>query len=112
MTNPFRGHDDRLDAVLRAVLSEQSARALHEHPSPDLLIGYCLGALPPEDDDRLQDHLTLCPECARLVLDLTALAAPSPPAPHPSEPGLTREWERLSARLAGEEIPALRAVRP
>jgi hypothetical protein len=72
-------------------LAEQARHRLSVHPGPEDLLTYHAGALPCEAAGKLQEHLALCPACARTVRDLSAF-------PH-VEPD--REEDRLSrAELA------------
>lgn len=101
---PF-DRDDTLDAALRSLFAERPAPE-GEHPTPDELLDYHLRALPPEDEDRVEEHLAGCAECARLVLDFAVFSDPgTPPAPHPA---LRREatWKKLQERLAASPLPA------
>lgn len=58
-----------LDAAVRRVAEEWS-RKIVDHPSRNELANYARGAVPTaEDEERVQEHLTLCRECAEVVLD-------------------------------------------
>jgi hypothetical protein len=46
------------------------------HPDPDELAAYHAGALPPAEEERVQDHLVLCRDCSEALLDLARLAEP------------------------------------
>lgn len=73
-SGPFDADDRTLDGAVRA--AAQAAReGLSDHPTPDQLADYSLGVHAPEDEDLIQEHLTLCGECAELVLGLGGLAA-------------------------------------
>lgn len=112
MTDAFLDRDDALDAALRD-LARARSRELTDGPSADELVDYLLGALPPEDEERVQEHLALCPECARLVLDLAALLASSPAATSLSERDRARERDRFVGRVApGRGSPAARSRLP
>jgi hypothetical protein len=95
------GEDRRLELELRAVAAARS-RGLGEHPSPDELVDYHLDCLTAEEADRVQDHLTLCRECAEVVLDLAAFSRPAVGEEAPPVVDLNREWERLEERRARE----------
>jgi hypothetical protein len=43
-----------------------------DHPTPEELLAFHFGALETVDRDRVEDHLSRCPECAQLVLDFAA----------------------------------------
>lgn len=47
-------------------------RNLGPHPPVERWVAYQAGELAAEDEARLQDHLGLCPECTRTVLELAA----------------------------------------
>jgi hypothetical protein len=55
-------------------LAEAMEKGQTAHPSHDELLGYAAGALDAAEQDRIEDHLALCRECARTVLALTVLA--------------------------------------
>lgn len=61
---------------LKDAMAELARRDLDAHPDPERLAVYHAGDLSPEEEDRIQDHLALCPECAALLLDLDGLADP------------------------------------
>ena len=42
------------------------------HPTPEELLAFHFGALEATDHDRVEDHLSRCPECAQVVLDFAA----------------------------------------
>lgn len=75
-------------------------RHLGSHPQPRALIAYQAGELPKEEEGRLQDHLVLCPDCAKVVLDLAAF----PEVNIPQEKvraleALVPSWESIHERL-------------
>lgn len=93
---------------------EESLRALaarrqqgESHPSPDELVAYRAGDLTAEEDDRIQEHLTHCRDCARLLLDLAEFEQmPLPPAEvGPVDARAEASWQRLQARLGEEDRP-------
>ncbi len=93
---------------------EESLRALaarrpREGNHPDLgeLVAYRAGELSAEEDDRIQEHLTRCRECAQLLLDLAEFEQ-FPPPPKDETPVDARAeaaWQRFRAQLGetGEE---------
>ena len=83
--------------LLRAYAAERR-RTLTEHPTPDELVDYHLGDGTPEQRERLQDHLALCPDCARAVLDLAAFPAVAPAAGGEGSLDTTAAWNRLRDR--------------
>lgn len=44
----------------------------NEHPTPEELLAFHFGALEAVDRDRVEDHLSRCPDCAQVVLDFAA----------------------------------------
>lgn len=93
---------------------EESLRALaarrHRgeiHPAPDELVAYRAGDLTAEEDDRIQEHLTHCRDCARLLLDLAEFEQlPLPPEEvGPVDARAEASWQRLRSRL-GEGEPS------
>ncbi len=110
---------------------EESLRALaarrprgEYHPTLQELVAYRAGELSPEGDDRIQEHLTQCRDCAQLLLDLAEFEQ-FPPPPEEMAPVDARteaSWKRLRARLGEREedgeaeqdevVPALAPLRP
>ena len=92
---------------------EESLRALaarrprgEDHPTLQELVAYRAGELSPEGDDRIQEHLTQCRDCAQLLLDLAEFEQfPQPPEEMgPVDARAEASWQRLRARLReGEE---------
>jgi anti-sigma factor RsiW len=90
------------------VSQQRDPRDLHggeAHPTPEELIGYVDGTLSAVREDAVQEHLSLCADCAELVLDLPLLRRGEPEAAQvgegPSPPGL----------LDPPPVPAVRAER-
>lgn len=81
-------------------MPEQANTEPSEHPTPDELLHYHVGEVSPEQRESIQDHLALCPECVRTVLDLDTF--PNLPVPGPGERLSTEEisveWERFRKR--------------
>jgi hypothetical protein len=93
---------------------EESLRTLaarrqqgESHPAPDELVAYRAGDLTAEEDDRIQEHLTHCRDCARLLLDLAEFEQmPLPPVEvGPVDARAEASWQRLQARLGEEDQP-------
>lgn len=93
---------------------EESLRALaarrrsdESHPAPEELIAYRAGELTAEEDDRIQEHLTQCRDCARLLLDLDEFEQLTPPPEEvgPVDARAEASWQRLRSRLREEEQP-------
>ncbi|HYU33824.1 MAG TPA: zf-HC2 domain-containing protein [Thermoanaerobaculia bacterium] len=87
---------------------EESLRALAarrpregKHPTLRELVDYRAGELPAEEDDRIQEHLTQCRDCAQLLLDLSEFEQ-FPPPPEDEGPVDARAeaaWQRFRTRL-------------
>lgn len=81
-------------------LTAEERRGLTDHPTPNELVDYHAGDLTPEERERIQDHLTLCPACTQAVLDLDTF--PDPQALRPdeqiSDERITGEWKRFRER--------------
>lgn len=60
--------------VLRTVVDEGRSRQ-GSHPDLEELAAYHSGTLSEPDEERIREHLVLCPECAGLLLDLDDFAA-------------------------------------
>lgn len=87
----------RLDAIDGA--PEPAAAA---HPPPDVLLAYVERTLPPDEAERLRDHLAFCDECHQTVLDLATFPEIEARAPDPTEAlDLGRELERVRQRARG-----------
>jgi Putative zinc-finger len=93
-----------LASALRAVLPGPPA----EHPAVEEIAAYHEGRLAGDAQERLRDHLALCPECTRLLLDLADFAALEPPAgarvPEPAE-----AWGALRERMGERAAPLPKA---
>jgi hypothetical protein len=75
------------------------------HPTADELAAYHAGELPPDREDRIQEHLLGCRECRDLLLALDELHRPEEGEPVPAGE-LDAVWEGLRAKLPrGEETP-------
>jgi anti-sigma factor RsiW len=88
---------------LRQAIRELTAEERHgltDHPTPNELVDYHAGDLTPDERERLQDHLTLCPACVQALLALDTF--PDPQALRPDErlpeDAITAEWERFQER--------------
>lgn len=91
---------------------EESLRALaarrrsgEDHPAPEELVAYRAGDLTAEEDDRIQEHLTQCRDCARLLLDLDEFEQLTPPPDElgPVDARAEASWQRLRSRLRDED---------
>ena len=89
-------------------LADRERRNLGPHPTPEQLADYHAEKLSAEEEERIQEHLALCPECAELFLDLVDFASPEPAR---DISGLTDEevdaaWQDMRARLSGTAAAA------
>jgi hypothetical protein len=99
-------------AVLRDAVRALAAEARSvekDHPMPDELVDYQAGDLNQQERARIQDHLALCPDCARALLAMDAFpdAGALPAAERPSGRDLAAAWERFQDRT-GPRWPARR----
>lgn len=93
----------KIDASVRAFAADERRRQ-EGHPSVEELVAYHRGELAEGACEPLQDHLALCEECSRLLLDLEGfpeLAAPGEDH-RLSDDDLERAMAALKARLRGE----------
>jgi hypothetical protein len=92
------------EASLRALARR---RAQEPHPEPSELAAYHAGELTEDQDEKIQDHLTICEECARLLLGLGEYSRfqPSKDADTAAADQSAAAWQRFQARLR-EEGPA------
>jgi hypothetical protein len=82
-----------------------------EHSDVETLAAYHARELPEEDEQRVQDHLLVCRECAALLLDLEGLGDPDfgreVEIPAGTEESL---WERLRQEIREEPVPPAAVV--
>lgn len=106
--------DLRLDEDVRKAAEARSRAltdSLGDHPSAHELVDYHFDVLTPEEAEAVQEHLSLCRECAQVVLDLSAFSRPE--AGQGERPDLDREWDRLQARLGkGRKEPGIQPSSP
>jgi hypothetical protein len=71
------------------------------HPPAEQLFAYQEGLLAGGEEAEVQDHLSLCPDCARRVLELSGAAEPEAPATELplSEERLAELWPGMRRRL-------------
>ncbi|HEX9735481.1 MAG TPA: hypothetical protein VGG06_26230 [Thermoanaerobaculia bacterium] len=83
------------------------------HPAVEELVAYHRDELAGEARERLQDHLVLCKECARLLLDLENLVGLEPPseAHRLSDDDVEEAKAALKARIRGETASPARLLR-
>ncbi len=78
-----------------------------EHLTPDELIDYSEGNLPPDREDEALDHLAGCPECASAVLDLTSFPELRQTQPCPTLREMWDDWREVQRELGLEPAPAV-----
>ena len=104
--------DERNDPLASAVRkwAEEARSQAGEHPGAERLTAYAEDALDAAAAERLRDHLALCRECSRRVLELRALPTQAPAdVPALSAAEVEREWQRLWGSVrAAEHRPAAR----
>lgn len=100
----FRRQRETVQA-LREVVAEARART-GDHPSPEALLAYHDRELPAARAESIRDHLSVCPSCVQLVIDLAAFPGlrPRPPAPDLSPAEVGRRWGAFRGRLAAEGL--------
>lgn len=96
---------------LRLVAMDLRAE-LEGHPTPDELVDYHLGALSAEAEERLQEHLSLCPECSQVVLDLVEFSREPVVVPDLPAASLESAWEAIEARLEPPPPVVIPALQP
>jgi Putative zinc-finger len=115
MNETSRDSDSEIDAQVRAAAAAGRAEQ-PDHSEPDELVDYTLGRLDPAAKARLEEHLAVCAECTRALLDLEELAKPPPGREEPSAEEMAQAWEQIVARLGwrpavgGARRPAPRAI--
>lgn len=92
-------HRETLNTVL-ADLARATGGPPDRHPSDDDLVAYEAGELAGEAYRLVQDHLLVCADCARLILELSlldprALTGEDPVSEHQIEQSLRRMRARL-----------------
>ncbi len=94
--------------VASAVRSFAEERRRPEHPAADELVAYHEKRLSDEDHGAIREHLALCGECTRLLLDLASFGDLRPPAESDSldDHDLATLKTALDSRLAEEELAA------
>ncbi len=89
-----------LETAVRAI-ADDSRLALGAHLSLDQLADHRAGRLSAGEDDRVLDHLALCPTCTKLFLDLASFPhlEPPPGAEPASEREIEAEWRAMGPGL-------------
>lgn len=82
-------------------LAREAGLEAGEHPAPEQLFEYQEGLLSREEKAEVQDHLALCPDCARMVLELSGTVEPELPEVEAalSEERMAVLWPELRRRL-------------
>lgn len=70
---------ETIDASVRAYAAEKR-QSLDAHPEADELAAYHRGGLDEGRRESIRDHLALCGDCTRLVLDLASFSELEPPS--------------------------------
>jgi len=91
---------------LRASMEALSRSRRGDHPDPEDLLAYHLGELDVDRAEAVEEHVTLCSDCARHVLDMADFLAGEPP--EEAEAVSDADAERLS-RVVGDALDAERA---
>jgi putative zinc finger protein len=90
-----------------AALAREELRGA-EHPSTSRLIAYHRGELPPAEEATVMEHLSLCEECAALVLDAAEFFADDDEE-EATPADLEASWQELRAETPrAEERPPSR----
>src|SRR6185295_5573971 len=92
--------------VAMADLAREEVRGA-EHPAPNRLVAYHRGELPASEAAAVVDHLSLCPECAALLLEAVRFLEDDEEEEEEDEAKETEEaWRALQAARRGQESPA------
>jgi hypothetical protein len=87
-------------------LRELAARRLaaEGHPTPEDLATYHAGELASDPHERIKDHLAICEDCSRLLLDLAEFERfePAREGIAPADAHAEASWQRLRERLREE----------
>ena len=95
--------------ALIAMLAEDAASRVSDHPEVGELVDYLQDALPPGTEARVQDHLVDCRACTSTVLDLEPLMNPGPrTAEGVADLEVAAAWRELKARAGVEQAPLRR----
>lgn len=92
----------------------QGRRPDADHPRIEELVSYHAGEIAGEEEERLQEHLSLCPECTQLLLDLDGFEKLAPPEDkrHRAAADVEGAWQKLTGRLSAEPEAAGAGVLP
>lgn len=95
-----------LEEDLRRVAAARG-RTLAGHPEPQELVDYRLGVLPAESVESIREHLSFCPDCAQVVVDMAALtSADTSERALPQTIDRERDWQAVERGLRTEAARA------
>jgi hypothetical protein len=99
-----RRFEDVLTQGVRRMAAEARER-LEKHPSPDQLVAYEAAELSETEASEVREHLAVCHECSRAVLDLASFPKiePRPGVELLSSEEEETQWRRVLDRIAQEE---------
>lgn len=101
-------HQGDIRSSLRG-LADRQRESLDGHPGPEILLAYHEGELDPGEAERVQDHLALCPDCTRVILEMAELAGVEPSLEGQlSGEEMARLWPTVQSRLSAERPAAPR----
>ena len=89
-------------AALRELAAEEAGGAGF-HVGVKRLIAYCQGTLPAAESEAVQEHLSLCPRCTGLLLELRSFEAACASEGAGPEAPRRKTWDFLVRRLHSEE---------
>jgi hypothetical protein len=82
--------------------ADAARRGLSHHPPVAALIAYHRGRSSLREAEDLRDHLTLCPECRELLLDLVHFGETGETqAATPADEEVEVAWRAMRTRLGG-----------
>lgn len=99
-----------LESTVRRYAAERRAAA-GAHPDPEEIVAYDRGELEEDRRARLQEHLALCPECTRWLLDYREFDREEPDAGGDTVAAAWRRergtaWDAVQRRIGGLAEPA------
>jgi hypothetical protein len=103
------GQVDPFKAAVRSWVEEQR-RSLGEHPSFEELLDYRSGRIPYGEAERLQDHLSLCPDCCEYLLSADDFFAKQPSGESFAEVDVEAAWEEFRKRFELEPAESHRSL--
>jgi hypothetical protein len=80
-----------------------------EHPALEQLVAYHERRLDPTAHECLQDHLTICADCAELVLDLSNFRELRADGAEPAASRVDAAWQELTKRISDAPRPETEA---